>query len=146
MINLIHVQPHKGQNNLLPNISFTNDDALRHVPDDPLYIASHINNIPTKGILSDLACVENVITTEFLFVHELYQDSYDQLKAWINTHDGFSHPMIGSITLALKVGPKQLYVSFSVILMPNQFCVKLGYPWLCSMNFVPSIIHKCLKF
>jgi hypothetical protein len=87
-----------------------------------------------------------VITKEFLFLHELYQDNYEKMKAQIKTHNGFAFPIIGSITLPLKFGPKKLSVSFSIILMSNQFHVKLGYPWLHSINVISLVVHKCLKF
>jgi hypothetical protein len=54
--------------------------------------------------------------------------------------------MIGLINLPLKVGLKTLNVSFTIILKSNQFHVKLGYPWLHSMNDISSVVHKFLNF
>jgi hypothetical protein len=146
MIGLIGVQPCKVQTKLSLEIYFSNNDIIKHALDGPLYIARRFNHKPTNGILIDPLCVENFITKEFLFVHEIYQDSYEQSKTWIKTHDGFAHPTIALIILPLKIGLKQLNLSFSIILMIDQFHVKLGYPWLCSMNVFLSVIHKCSKF
>jgi predicted N-acyltransferase len=46
-------------------------------------LASQINYKPTNGILIDPVYGENVITKEFLIFHELYQDTYDRLKEWL---------------------------------------------------------------
>jgi hypothetical protein len=81
-----------------------------------------------------------------LILHELYQDTYEKLKEWIKTHNGFGYPMMGLITLPLQVGTKTLDFLFSIILMTDQFRVRLGYPWLHSMEVVSLTMHKCLKF
>lgn len=100
----------------------------------------------TNGILINTIYVETMIIEEFLFVYELYQDNYEKSTTWINTHNDFSFPTIGSINFPLNVGPKQLNVSFYILPSSDQFHVKLGYPWLQSMNFIPLVVHKCLNF
>lgn len=52
----------------------------------------------------------------------------------------------GLITLSIPVGPRTVDIVFDVIPESNLFRVKLGIPWLDSMNGVISIIHKFLKF
>lgn len=74
MIGFIDIQHHKGQETLSMGIAFSYSDILKHAPDGPLYIAERINGKPKNGILIDHICVENMITEEFLFVYELYQD------------------------------------------------------------------------
>lgn len=64
----------------------------------------------------------------------------------VKVYDGFYFPTIGSITLHVEVGSKCLDVTFSIIPTLNQFCVKLRHPWNSSVNVIPSIIYKCLKF
>jgi hypothetical protein len=61
------------------DIVFSQNDIIKNAPDGPLYIARRINDKPTNGILINPICVENVITEEFLLVHELYQDTYEKL-------------------------------------------------------------------
>lgn len=87
-----------------------------------------------------------MITKEFLLVHELYQETYDKPKSLIKTNNGFACPTIGLITLPLKVGPKMLDVSFSILITLDQLYVNLSYPWLYSMEVFLSFMHKCLKF
>lgn len=50
--------------------------------------------------------IVNMIKKELLYVHELYADDYEQSKAWLKAHDGYGFPIIGLITLPVKVGPK----------------------------------------
>lgn len=145
-VTFIEARPHKGSTKKPLDISFSQNDMLKRALDGSLYIAGQINDKPTNGISIDRICGENVITREFLYVYELYQETYEKLKAWIKMNNGFSFPMIGLIDSPLEFGPKTLTVLFSIILQLNQFCVKLGYPLLCSMNVVPLLVHKCLKF
>jgi hypothetical protein len=87
-----------------------------------------------------------MITEEFLPMHELYQDIYEKLKAWIKTHKFFSCPKIVLINLPIKVRLIEINFSFTVIPTSNQFHVKLGYPWIHSMNVIPLVVYKCLNF
>jgi hypothetical protein len=126
MIGLVEIEPCKAQNKNHFDISFSSRDIIKNLPDVPLYIASRINDKPTNGILIDPVYEENVITKEFQILHEIYQDTYERTKAWIKTHKGFMCPMMGSITLPLQVITKPLDFLFSIILMMDQFCVKLN--------------------
>lgn len=76
-VNMIEVQPCKGQTTLFLDISSTHIDASMHTYNGPLYIINQINEKPTREMLIDLLYLENVITGEFLFVHELYKDNYE---------------------------------------------------------------------
>lgn len=80
IVNFIEVKPHKGLTNMSLDISFSQNGILKHAPNGLIYIARRINDNHTHGILIDPIYVENVITREFVFVHELYQDNYEQLK------------------------------------------------------------------
>lgn len=76
-VNMIEVQPCKGQTTLFLDIYFIHIDASMHTYNGPLYIIDQINEKPTREMLIDLLYLENVITGEFLFVHELYKDNYE---------------------------------------------------------------------
>lgn len=115
MVGVIDVIPHKGRTKNNLEIAFSSKDILKHAPDGPLYIAGRIYDKPTNGILIEPSCGENVITEEFILLHELYQDIHDKPKAWIKTHNGFAFPTMGLITLPLQIGHKILDVTFSII-------------------------------
>lgn len=72
VVGFIYVQPHKGQNKIPLDISFSKNGIIRHAPNGPIYIIRRIIDKPNNGILVDHVHVENVITGEFLFVHEAY--------------------------------------------------------------------------
>jgi hypothetical protein len=106
MIRVIDVIPHKYRTKNPLDMTFTSKDKLKNALDGHLYIAERIYDNPTNGILIDLVCGENMITGEFLVVHEIHQETYDKPRSWIKMHNGFSCPTIGTITLPLRIGPK----------------------------------------
>ncbi|GLJ18154.1 hypothetical protein SUGI_0320750 [Cryptomeria japonica] len=128
-----------------PSITFDSSETIR-APDGPLYIVAKVKNTPCRGVLIDPACMVNVITKEFFFTLQLNQVIYDKTDVIVKLFDAFSSPAIGSITLPIEVHNKSLDVKFAIIPSSEQFCVKLGYPWLSSMKAIASPIHKCLKF
>lgn len=81
-----------------------------------------------------------------MLINFLHKYGYDALVSTIQTHDGIFVPPLGSIVLSVLVGPKSMKFLFDIIPGSELFRVKLGIPWLVAMNFVPLVMHKCLKF
>lgn len=88
----------------------------------------------------------NVITEETLWLNSFHGKEYEETKSTICTHDGLSLKPYGSITLSILVGLRAIDIVFNVIPESDLFRMKLGIPWLASMNGIAFIIHKCLKF
>lgn len=112
----------------------------------PLYILAHINGNTVMGVLIDPTFWVNFITEEIMLINFLHRDGYDESKSTIRTHDGIYVPPFGYITLSILVGPRTVNELFDIILGFELFKVKLGIPWLITMNAVPLVVHKCLKF
>lgn len=111
-----------------------------------LYIPTCTNGNIVTGVLVDPTSCVDVIMEETLLINFLHKEEYEMLNTMIRTHNGLSIPPLGSITLSVLVGPRAIDTSFDIILGSNFFRVKLGIPWLVSMNEITSIIHKYLKF
>lgn len=130
----------------LPDITFTTQDLPLNNKPSPLYILARINgNIVTRVLIDPTICV-NVINEETLVLKSLQKEKYEDTRSTIRTHIGMNLKPYGLITLSVLVGPRIIDTVFDVIPESGLFRVKLGIPWLASMNGVASVIHKCLKF
>lgn len=81
-----------------------------------------------------------------LWINSLQREEYEEANSTTHTHNGLSLKPYGSITLFILVGPRAMHTTFDVILEFDLFRMKLGVPWLASMNMIAFVIHKCLKF
>lgn len=70
---------------------------------------------------------------------------YDECRTTLPTHHGFSINPLDSITLTIMVGPKEVSSIFTIIRESDIFQVRLGIPWLITMEVVPLLVHKWLK-
>lgn len=93
----------------------------------------------------DPTCRVNVIMKEALFINGIHRMRYDEHCAFVFTHNGLFLSPLGITILMVFVGPKVVSATF-VIPKLNFFCVKLGISWLITMEAVPLVIQKCLKF
>ena len=115
-------------------------------PNGPLYITTRVTFIPSRGTLVDPSSIVNVITKEHLFNKGLNRDTYNCTPIWIQTCNGFLYFPHGSITLKVTLLGKSIFTNFVFTPTSNQFQVKLVIPWITSIQFRSSPIHKCLKF
>lgn len=99
-----------------------------------------------SGVLVDPMSRVNVITKDTLWLNSLHRKEYEENKSTIRTHDDLSLKPYGSINLSILVGPRPIDTIFNVIPKSDMFRMKLGIPWLASINGITFIIHKCLKF
>lgn len=60
--------------------------------------------------------------------------------------NGFPYHPHGYISLLVELFCKVVDTTFIIVHTFNQFQVKLGIPWLSSMQVVASPFHKCLNF
>lgn len=61
-------------------------------------------------------------------------------------HSGLSFSPLKNITLIVLLGPKAISSTFIIIFELDIFQVKLGILLLITMDVIPSMIYKCLKF
>lgn len=76
----------------------------------------------------------------------MHRGTYDSTPVWIQTWNGFLYHPQGNIKFHVTLSGKVVFTTFIVIPTSDQLQVKLGIPWLSSMQVVASPIHKYLKF
>lgn len=129
-----------------PDVTFTTQDLPLDNKPSPLYIPTCINgNIVTRVLIDPVNHV-NIFNKETLVLNSLQKEKYGETRSTIHTHNGMNLKHYGPITLSILVGPRTIDIVFNVIPESDLFKVKLGIPWLDSMNGVTFIIHKCIKF
>lgn len=53
---------------------------------------------------------------------------------------------LGTIILHFCVGPRTIPELFYVLDGEFQYNLLFGWPWICVMGYVPSTLHRCVKF
>ena len=110
-------------------------------PDGPLYIATRIAKYPSYGCLVHPNSIINIIIEELLFVKQIHRDFYFSTNTWMQTCKGFLYPPQGSISLSVEVCGKVVNSTLIVIPTFDQFQVKLGLPWLTSIQDIAFPFH-----
>lgn len=148
MVSMVNAHPQSSQVHKIPNpiISLYSTNMCIGIEDGPLYIPTKFNEKTINGVLVDPNNRVNVITQDFLYINQFYQDKYDDSKVNIWIHGGMSLPTRGFITLLVQIGPKCVDTILSITPTSNLFYVELEISWINSMEVFTSMDNKCLKF
>ena len=88
----------------------------------------------------------NIITMENLYNKKKCCDFYESIDTWIQTCNGFLYPLQGSISLFVQLCGKVVNSTFVISPTFDQFQMRLGLPWLTTMQAIASPINQCIKF
>lgn len=145
-VNMVTVIPTTQPMPDSPNMIFMSQDLPLNNKPSPLYIPACLKGNIVTGVLVDPVRRVNVIIKETLWLNSLHRKEYEEKKSTICMNNGLFLKLYSSITSSVLVGPRVVDTVFDVILESDLFKMKLGIPWLASMNGITSIIHKYLKF
>ena len=121
-------------------ITFTDEDMEVQHPDHskPLYIATQINDVHIRRAQVDTSTSLNLIPASTFKAAGIPLNRIAGAPIEVFGFAGVHECTIGSIQLALKVGPIVALTRFHVIDSPVSYHTLLGRPWLYKHKLMPS--------